>query len=138
MTKDELKKQLKRYLDIKAEAEQIQELRDALLDPKGANLDAMPRSSGPGNPVEAARKQREALAREYDRKEQELLAEMACIESMIEGLDPIERKLMRHRYLEGLTWEKVCVAINYGWTNTHEMHGRILDKLVAKYGEVIV
>lgn len=135
MTKDELKVKLKRYLDIKAEAEQIQELRDALLDPKGANLDAMPRSSGPGNPVEAARKQREALAREYDRKEQELVAEMAYIEAMIEGLEPIERKLMRHRYLEGLTWEKVCVAINYGWTNTHEMHGRILDKLVAKYGK---
>ena len=134
MTKDELKIRLKRYLDIKEEAAQIQELRDALLDPKGANLDAMPRSSGPGNPVEAARKQREELARQYDLKEQELLAEMAYIEAMIEGLDPIERKLMRHRYLEGLTWEKVCVAINYGWTNTHEMHGRILDKLVAKYG----
>ena len=134
MTKDELKKRLKHYLDIKEEAAQIQELRDALLDPKGANLDAMPRSSGPGNPVEAARKQREALAREYDRKLEELAAEQAFIEAMIEGLIPIERKLMRHRYLEGLTWEKVCVEINYGWTNTHEMHGRILDKLVQQYG----
>ena len=134
MTKDELKNRLKLYLDIKAEAAQIQELRDALLDPKGANLDAMPRSCGPGNPVEAARKQREALAKEYDRKLKELLAEQTYIEGMIDGLDPIERKLMRHRYLEGLTWEKVCVAINYGWTQTHEMHGRILDKLMKKYG----
>jgi DNA-directed RNA polymerase specialized sigma subunit len=134
MTKDELKIRLKRYLDIKAEAKQIQELRDALLDPKGANLDAMPRSSGPGNPVEAARKQREDLAKDYDRKLEELAAEQAFIEAMIEGLNPIERKLMRHRYLEGLTWEKVCVAINYGWTQTHEMHGRILDKLVQQYG----
>lgn len=134
MTKEELKSRLKRYLEIKAEAEQIQELRDALLDPKGANLDAMPRSSGPGNPVEAARKQREKLQQDYDRKLEELAAEQAYIEAMIEGLGPIERKLMRHRYLEGLTWEKVCVAINYGWTQTHNMHGRILDKLVAKYG----
>lgn len=134
MTKDELKKQLKRYLEIKAEAKQIQELRDALLDPRGANLDAMPRSCGPGNPVEAARKQREALAREYDRKLEDLVAEQAYIEAMIESLEPMERKLMRHRYLEGLTWEKVCVAINYGWTQTHEMHGRILDKLLKKYG----
>lgn len=135
MTKDELKIRLKRYLHIKDERDQIQELRDALLDPKGANLDAMPRSSGPGNPVEAARQERERLARDYDRKLEELAAEQAYIEAMIEGLDPIERKLMRHRYIEGLTWEKVCVAINYGWTNTHEMHGRILDKLVAKYAE---
>ena len=134
MTKDELKIRLKRYLDIKDEAAQIQELRDALLDPKGANLDAMPRSSGPGNPVEATRKQREALVREYDRKLEELASEQAYIEAMIDGLDPIERKLMRHRYIEGMTWEKVCVAINYGWTNTHEMHGKILDKLVEKYG----
>ena len=134
MTKDELKIRLKRYLVIKAEAKQIQELRDALLDPKGANLDAMPRSCGPGNPVEAARNQREKLARDYDRKLEELLAEQAYIEDMIAGLDSIERKLMRHRYLEGLTWEKVCVAINYGWTQTHEMHGRILDKLVEMYG----
>ncbi len=134
MTKDELKIRLKRYLVIKAEAKQIQELRDALLDPKGANLDAMPRSCGPGNPVEAARNQREKLARDYDRKLEELAAEQAYIEAMIDSLDPIERKLMRHRYLEGLTWEKVCVAINYGWTQTHEMHGRILDKLVEMYG----
>lgn len=134
MTKEELKARLRRYLDIKDEAAQIQELRDALLDPKGANLDAMPRSCGPGNPVEAARQQREQLKKEYDRKEQELLAEQAYIEAMIEGLEPMERKLMRHRYLEGLTWEKVCVAINYGWTQTHEMHGKILDKLVKKYG----
>lgn len=134
MTKEELKERLKRYLDIKAEAAQIQELRDALLDPKGANLDAMPRSCGPGNPVEAARQEREKLAREYDRKLEELAAEQAYIEAMIDSLDPIERKLMRHRYLEGLTWEKVCVAINYGWTQTHEMHGRILNKLVEKYG----
>ena len=134
MTKDELKKRLKRYLEIKDEAKQIQELRDALLSPKGANLDAMPRSSGPGDPVEAARKQREDLKKQYDRKEQELLAELAFIEAMIEGLDPIERTLMRHRYLEGMTWEKVCVAINYGWTQTHNMHGRILDKLVKKHG----
>lgn len=135
MTKDELKNRLKRYLDIKAERDQIQELRDALLDPKGTNLDAMPRSSGPGNPVEAARKQREDLARQYDLKDQELAAEQAYIEAMIEGLAPIERLLMRHRYIDGLTWEKVCVAINYGWTQTHYMHGRILDKLVAKYGD---
>lgn len=135
MTKDELKIRLKRYLDIKDEAKQIQELRDALLDPKGANLDAMPRSSGPGNPVEAARKQREDLKRDYDRKLEELAEEQAYIESMIESLDPIERKLMRHRYIEGMTWEKVCVAINYGWTQTHEMHGKILDKLLTKYGE---
>ena len=134
MTKDELKTRLKRYLDIKDEAAQILELRASLLEPKGANLDAMPRSSEPGNPVEAARKQREDLAKQYDRKLEELAAEQAYIEAMIESLDPIERKLMRHRYIEGLTWEKVCVAINYGWTNTHEMHGRILDKLVEKYG----
>ena len=134
MTKDELKVRLKRYLDIKAEAAQILELRAALLGPKGANLDAMPRSPGPGNPVEAARKQREDLARQYDRKLEELAAEQAYIEAMIESLDPFERKLMRHRYIEGLTWEKICVAINYGWTQTHHMHGRILDKLMEKYG----
>lgn len=135
MTKDELKKRLKRYLDIKAEREQIRELRDALLDPKCANLDAMPRSSGPGNPVEAARKQREELAKQYDQKDLELAAEQAYIEAMIASLEPLERKLMRHYYLEGMTWEKVCVAINYGWTQTHQMHGRILDKLVEKYGK---
>jgi hypothetical protein len=87
--------------------------------------------------VEAARKQREELQKQYDRKDEELAAEQAYIEAMIAGLEPIERLLMRHRYMNGLTWEKVCVAINYGWTATHEMHGRILDKLVAKYGEEV-
>jgi hypothetical protein len=41
---------------------------------------------------------------------------------------------MRHRYLEGLTWEKVCVEMNYSWRQTHNIHARALDKLVDLLG----
>lgn len=140
MTKDELKKHLHSYRDLKAEYDQIaQELEKVeaiMAAPRTANLDGMPRSPGAGDPVLGVVSQHIALQERYRFQLVKLAASQALIEDIIESLEPGERKLMRCRYIDGLTWGEVCVAIGYSWRQTHYIHGRILDKLMEKYGEV--
>ena len=135
MTKDQLKKKLRRYLDIKAERAQIAEQYNALADPRGANLDGMPKGPGSGDPLAGITEKRRGLLKRYAAKLAELDAAQAEIEDMIESLEPKERTIFRHRYLEGLGWEEVCVAVNYSWRRTHDIHSQALDKLLEKYGE---
>ena len=140
MTKDELKKQLHSYRDLKAEQEQIaQELAkiEAFMSgPKGTNWDGMPmgRGSGKSDPILNVVAQHIHLQERYQAKLAELAAAQAQIEELIESLEPMERKLFRHRYIEGLTWEEVCVAIGYSWRQTHNIHGAALDRILGTRG----
>lgn len=135
MTRDELKEKLKLYKKLKKERAEIATEYNALADPKGANLDGMPRSPGSGDPLAGIATKREAVLKRYAAKLQELDAFLLWIEDLIDGLEPDERRLMRFRYITGLKWEEVCVAIGYSWRQAHNIHAGILDKLMEKYGE---
>ena len=139
MTKDELKGQLHRYRDLKAEhrqiARELEKVEAFMSAPRPVNLDGMPRASGAGDPVLSVVSLHVSLQERYTAKLAELAAAQATIEDMIEGLEPVERKLMRHRYIEGMAWEEVCVAMSYSWRQIHKLHSRALDKLMEKYGE---
>lgn len=136
MTKDELKKQLHSYRDLKAEHEQIaqelEKLETFMVGPKGTNWDGMPRGRGAGksDPILNVVAKHISLQERYQAKLAELAAAQTQIEDMIENLEPMERKLFRHRYIEGLTWEEVCVAIGYSWRQTHNIHGAALDRIL--------
>lgn len=134
MTKDELKKQLHSYRDLEAERKQIKmelEKVEALMtSAKGTNWDEMPRGSGKSDPILSVVIQHIHLQERYREKLSELAAAQTAIEDMIEGLEPLERKLMRHRYIEGMCWEEVCVAMCYSWRQTHNIHGRALDQIL--------
>lgn len=142
MTKDDVKKILKSYRAIKAESEQLaarlEEIEARLYAPRGTNLDGMPRSSsGAGSPVERAVAQHQDLLALYTSQLEQLNAARLFAETLIAALaDPQERTLMRYRYIDGLTWEEVCVAIGYSWRQTHNIHARALDKLVRLNKEV--
>ena len=140
MTKIELKKLLHSYRDLLAEYKQIEmeleKVEAVMTTPKGSNMDGMPRSSGKGDPLLGIVTHHITLQEKYKMQLVKLAAAQALIEDMIEGLEPMERRLMRCRYIDGMTWEEVCVAIGYSWRQTHNIHARILDTLVAKYGEV--
>ena len=135
MTRDALKAQLLQYRSRQAEIRQIangiKRLEETLGAPKTANLDGMPHSSGIGDPVLQAVVQHEVLLERYQEKMLELAAAQAEIENMLESLDSLERRLMRHRYIEGLSWEEVCVEIGYSWRQTHNIHARALNQLLA-------
>ena len=143
MTEEELKdarhrvkRRLYRYLDLKRERDQIaEELRTAegtATSPSSPNLDGMPRASGYGDTMVDRVSELISLRELYKRKRDEISEAMLAIENAIEGLEPVERTLLRYRYIYGMTWEKVSVAMNYSWRQTHKIHARALDKLAIQ------
>lgn len=143
MTEEELKdarhrvkRRLYRYLDLKRERDQIaEELRTAEGDatsPSSPNLDGMPRASGYGDSMVGRVSEIINLRELYERKRDEISDAMLAIENAIEDLEPVERTLLRYRYIYGMTWEQVSVAMNYSWRQTHKIHARALDKLAMQ------
>jgi RNA polymerase sigma factor (sigma-70 family) len=65
----------------------------------------------------------------YRQKAAELSTALAEIEDAIEVLEPRERTLIRLHYAQGLTWEEVCVAMNYSWRQIHRIHAKALALL---------
>lgn len=129
--KAEIKKQLNDYQDLRAEH---QELLDELQQMEsliaGPNLDGMPRSPGVSNPTERAALNHLTLVAKCEAKLKDIASALERIEDLIDDLEPIERRVARLHYVEGLKWEDVCEKINYSWRQTHRIHGRLLDKLV--------
>lgn len=139
MNKAELKHKLHSYRDLLAEYDQIKmelEKVEAFMEaPRTSNLDGMPRSPGGGDPILGVVAHHIALQERYRNQLHRLAAAQAEIENLIDGLEPSERRLMRCRYIDGMTWEEVCVRIGYSWRQTHNIHSRILDKLVEEGAE---
>ena len=133
--KEHLKRRLHRYRDLEAERRQIalelEKVEDFMNGPRGANLDGMPKAPGIGDPVLGVVSQHLALQERYRLQLEKLAAAQATIEDMIERLEPMARQLMRYRYIDGLPWEEVCVAIRYSWRQTHNIHAKALDALLA-------
>lgn len=127
------KERLRNYQNIKKEREQLrhqlEEIEAALYYPKIQRLDAMPGGHTEGNPQEALAIHHIELQERYKAKMEELAAEQLAIEAAIEPLEPTARMLMRHRYLEGLKWEEVCIRMNYSWRQIHNIHGEALKQL---------
>jgi len=130
-----IKRQLGEYRILDKERAQIKdrltEVEARMTAPGSPNLDGMPRG-GQGGDMADRIAAHLALVSRYEAKMLELSDMQNTIERMIDGLDPVERKLLRHRYIEGLEWEKICVLMSYSWRQTHYIHATALDKLVDK------
>ena len=130
MTKEDLKE----YLHIKREREQIaamlHELEQAMAAPATAKLTGMPRNTSDGKSgVESIVERHTELLDRYRAMMAEMDEAQAKIEDAIETLDSTQRILMRHRYIEGMKWEEICVAMNYSWRQVHRTHAAALTKL---------
>jgi RNA polymerase sigma factor (sigma-70 family) len=136
MTKQELKHKLHSYRDLLAEYDQIKdELAkvEAFMEaPRGSNLDGMPRGGSSGDPIVNVVAHHIALQERYRTQLHRLAAAQAEIENLIDGLEPGERRLMRCRYIDGMTWEEVCVAMNYSWRQIHRIHAKALEMLKTR------
>jgi RNA polymerase sigma factor (sigma-70 family) len=108
----------------------IEELEFTLYGPKSPNLDGLPRGgSGPGNPTADTAIKHADLWAKYQKTMAELTDALTEIENAIEVLEPRERTLIRLYYVQGLTWEAVCVEMNYSWSQIHRIHGAALKAL---------
>lgn len=65
----------------------------------------------------------------YREKLQALVDIEIRVEKAFESLDPIERKLMRLRYIEGADWLDICDTIQYECAQTYRIHARALSKI---------
>lgn len=132
MTKEELKE----YIHIKQEKEQLHRLLKQLeaeeIAPAIQKLTGMPHNpSGPKSTVEIIAERRMELMERYRRMIADLDAKQMKIEAAIESLEGRERTLMRHKYIEGMKWNEVCEAEYYGWDTVHRIHRSALDKLAG-------
>lgn len=133
--KHRIRSRLSKYVHIEKERLQIldkmAELEARRTAPGTSKWDAMPRGGGggAGDALIAGIARMDDLRAMYIRKVEELEKAQLAIEVLIGGLDSTERKLMRHRYIDGLPWEKVCVEMSYSWRQTHNIHAAALDKL---------
>ncbi len=70
------------------------------------------------------------LQKRYNEKWDQVIDQMSEVENVIESLDdPIERVLMRHRYMEGLTCEETCERMVISWRQYHYCHNKALAKI---------
>lgn len=133
--REEIKRKLNGYNSREHERRQLEaqleRLEASMTAPRVQALDGMPKGPGGGDAMTEVVAELIDLQERYREKLAQLVTAQAEVESMIEGLAPTERRLMRHRYLEGMVWEEVCVAMAYSWRQIHRIHGQILDKLVA-------
>lgn len=135
------KERLKAYKDLKKEhrdlERRIAEIDAKLQGARAQRLDGMPRGGSGENYVkEELLDTKTELLKEYKAKEAELDAELLAIERAINSLEPLERLLMRLYYIDGLTWEQVCVEITFSWSQTHRIHAAALKRLREKEARV--
>lgn len=136
--KKHIKRKLSRYNSLTFERLQLEEqlarLEATATAPKVQALDGMPKGSSGGDAMAGIVAELVSLEQKYKEKLSQIVAAQTEVENLIESLDPIERRLLRCRYLEGMVWEEVCVEMGYSWRQTHNIHARALDKLVAMEG----
>lgn len=134
--REQIKRRLHNYTDVRWECKQIADQLTALeataTSPRVQALDGMPHGTGGGDAMTGIVAELVNLQQKYKDKLHRLNATLAEVENMVDSLDdPVERRLLRCRYIDDLTWEEVCVEMNYSWRQTHRIHGTALDKLVS-------
>ena len=131
------KERLRGCVTLRREAEQLKERLDeieAIMHaPRNQRLTGMPSGGGDGgSAAEAMVIQHLALMDRYRAKLAALAAEQLAVEQAIDTLEQRERVLMRYRYIQGLTWEEICVAMHYSWRQVHRIHASALQQLAEK------
>ena len=131
MTKEELKS----YIENKREIEMIKDkliyLEEKKTSIKSMIINDMPKSCNIENDmIGNLLADIEDLINIYKEKELELIKQQIKIENAISKLeDPTDRNIIRLKYLDGHTWEKICVILNYSWNGIHKKHRKILEKI---------
>lgn len=84
-------------------------------------------SRGDIMPEQAA--QMDALIVRYRAELNGTLALQAEFERMIEPLNPLEKRIMRYYYIDGMIWEQIWQETNYSTRHLLRLHRGIMDKL---------
>lgn len=129
-----IKYRLQNYSRINSQVlhlrERIESLEDRMYSIKSSSdISEIPASGGNTDKIAANVALLADLEEAYLDELNKLLEEQVYIETMIKGLEPVERLLIRARYIDGLPWEHICNIIGYSWAQTHRIHSDALEKL---------
>ena len=127
-------------ISYRALLREVRQLRTALecleasiYSPRGQKFTAMPHApAGHGVTMADVVCRHMELEELYLAKLAELNGRRLEIEAAIGSLQPEERLVMRHRYLEGHSWAKICAdlaPLGYSERTIYRLHGMALLKL---------
>lgn len=131
MTKEELKSYIENKREIEIIKDKLIYLEEKKTSIKSMIINDMPKSCNIENDmIGNLLADIEDLINIYKEKELELIKQQIKIENAISKLDdPTDRNIVRLKYLDGHTWEKICVILNYSWNGIHKKHRKILEKI---------
>ena len=131
MTKEELKSYIENKREIEIIKDKLIYLEEKKTSIKSMIINDMPKSCNIENDmIGNLLADIEDLINIYKEKELELIKQQIKIEKAISKLeDPTDRNIIRLKYLDGHTWEKICVILNYSWNGIHKKHRKILEKI---------
>ncbi len=125
------KQRLKQYRDLAAEAEELEEKIKELRGKAESRTwpDGMPHSNFAGDRTASIVANIADMCSLLDTKQAELLTRLTEIEEAIEALEPVERRLIRLRYISCWEWEDICEAIGYAERQMFRLHATALRKI---------
>lgn len=132
-----IKDKLRRYKYMDDEVIQlkreIEELREKATSIRGAQFDEIPCHANSNNDkIGKVISKLVDMENMYIEKIWEITEEQKRLEEMIDSLPENERIIIRKKYKEGKTLEKICVEMNYSWRHITRLHGEALNRLREK------
>lgn len=134
MTENEQKKEyLNQYQNANRKyrllLEQERGLRLEMQGAKPIEFSDMPKGSGQTDLSTAMAKLDELLSK-IEKKKLEMLNIRMDIENRIADMqDGLQGRVLYLRYICLMSWEDICVEIDYSWRQTHRLHSEALKNL---------
>lgn len=129
---------LRNYRAIKAELAQLEEwleeIEAEMFYPKPQRLTGMPSAPTKDNDgalVNLAARHME-LQQRYTAKMAQLHQAVLDAEDAIDTLNPIDRRILRYKYFEGLTFEQIAVKMHYSRQGITKRHRQALNRLAER------
>ena len=132
MTKDELKNYTENNREIKIIEEDIKKLQEQKSSINSLILSDMPKTfnNNDNDKIGALIAEIEELIEKYIDKMRNLIRIQNEIENTINNIeDATDRNIIRLKYIEDYTWERICVVMNFSWNGVHKRHKKILEKI---------
>ena len=132
ITKDELKNYTENKREIKIIEEDIKKLQEQKSSINSLVLSDMPKTfnNNDNDKIGALIAEIEELIEKYIDKMRNLIRIQNEIENTINNIeDATDRNIIRLKYIEDYTWERICVVMNFSWNGVHKRHKKILEKI---------
>ena len=135
MTKQELQEYRKIEKEIKELRSTMREVESRIYSPRIPKLTGMPsaQNTEPGSAQERTATALFELREQYEETVERLVRKRMRIETAIELVgDPICRRILRMRYIDGRSWKAIIARINASERYVFKMHGVALQE-IAQY-----